>query len=98
MYLIRLWMIMQSKLITFFWIPLYLYGTLSYFDVRLPTVDELEETESVLLLTPEHFNAHRTRYTQQEEYMTDWEGQVRSPDVRDSLILADILSVMLNVF
>ena len=52
-------------------IPLFLYVMFSYFEVRTPTVDELEETESVLLLTLEHFDAHDTRYAQQEKYMID---------------------------
>ena len=58
--------------------PLFLNGTFSYFEVKTLTVDELEETESVLLLTPEHFDAHDTRYAQQEEYMIDWEGHMRT--------------------
>src|SRR5210317_1924766 len=71
-------------------IPLGLNGTFSYFDVKAPTKDELDETESVLLLTPEKFDAHDARFSQQEEYMLDWEGELRHPGDREKLVLADI--------
>lgn len=71
-------------------IPLALHGTFSYFDTKKPSKEELDETESVLLLTPQRFDAHDTRFAQQEEYMLDWEGEIRQPENRDKLVLAEM--------
>ena len=58
-------------------IPLQLWGVFSYFPTYKPTDLQLEDSESVLMLTPEWtWNPHTDAYSQSEEQMLDWEGNI----------------------
>ena len=61
-------------------IPLQLWRVFSYFPTYQPTDQQLEDSESVLMLTPEWtWNPHTDAYSQSEEQMLDWEGNIRDP-------------------
>lgn len=71
-------------------IPLQLYGTFSYFPCSKPTLEQVETTESVHLLTPESFNPHDIAYALNEDAMLDWEGHLVEPHRRQKFLLSEI--------
>ena len=73
-------------------IPLSLSGTFSYFLVRKPTTQELNEAEEVYQITPDRFDPHNTVYAHNEDRMLDWKGEVHSQTDR-KLLLANIPDV-----
>lgn len=61
---------------TNFRIPLHLWGIFSYFTSSKPTMEQLETSEEIYLLTPDRFNPHDLAYAQNEDAMLDWEGNM----------------------
>lgn len=74
---------------TGFRIPLGLWGVFSYFPLSKPTVEFLCDCDDVYLLTPTNWDPHWIDYSQHEDGMMDWEGNVTSKS-KTSLILSDI--------
>ena len=74
-----------------FRIPLSLHGTFSYFMTRKPTLDDLQTSELVYLLTPEEFNPHNTAFADNEDRMVDFEGEVADPRDHPKLLLSDVV-------
>jgi hypothetical protein len=62
-------------------IPLALWGIFSYFLTRLPSADELEEAELVMI-TPDgpEWNPHTDAYARNEENYLDWQGNIIQPE------------------
>ena len=58
-------------------IPLQLHGTFSFFHTRKPTCDEVKYTEPIFL-TPDsdNWDPYSEHFRQNEESMTDWEGNM----------------------
>ena len=73
-----------------FQIPLLLSGVFSYFPSKKPTLDELQASEEVYLMTPEDFDPHSTHYAVQEESYVDWEGHVIPENDQPSILLTDV--------
>ena len=71
-------------------IPLSLHGVFSYFPTRLPTVDELQCSDNIYLLTPEDFNPHDDSFAHNEVRMVDWEGEIAHEDDRQRIMLEDL--------
>ena len=73
-------------------IPLSLWGIFSYFPSRKPTVTELQETEDILVLTPEgqKWDPHDDSYARNEESMLDWEGNMVAPKDRLRILVEDL--------
>ena len=61
---------------TGFRIPMALWGTFSYFPSSKPTVEELQASDDIYLLTPSRFNPHNDGYAVNEDSMLDWEGNM----------------------
>eukprot|EP00957_Ditylum_brightwellii_P026490 2003718-Ditylum_brightwellii.AAC.1 len=51
-----------------------LWGTFSYSPSSKPTVEELQTSDDIYLLTPSRFNPHDDGYAANEDSMLDWEG------------------------
>ena len=75
---------------TDFRIPLSLWGVFSYFPSLKPMAQTLQETEEVYLLTPSHWNPHCDSYTQNEENMLDWEGNMVERKDRMQILIDDL--------
>ena len=71
-------------------IPLQLHGTFSYFPTRKPTLTELNESEDIYELTPEHFDPHNDGYALNESSMLDWEGNIIEKRQRQQVLLSDV--------
>ena len=73
-------------------IPLSLWGVFSYFPTRRPTIEELRDSEDILLLTPEgrSWDPHSDVYARNEENMLDWEGNMVEPKSRPRILLEDL--------
>eukprot|EP00957_Ditylum_brightwellii_P170917 13008922-Ditylum_brightwellii.AAC.1 len=53
-----------------------LWGTFSYLPSSKPTVEELQASEDIYLLTLSRFNPHDDGYAVTEDSMLDWEGNM----------------------
>eukprot|EP00957_Ditylum_brightwellii_P088115 6711983-Ditylum_brightwellii.AAC.1 len=53
-----------------------LWGTFLYFPSSEPTVEELQVSDVIYLLTPSKFNPHDDVYAANEDSMLDWEGNM----------------------
>ncbi len=73
------------------WIPLFLWGTFSYFSTSRPTNQTLVDPPDVYLLTPTTWNPHSDAYAFNEESMLDWEGNMKLPKDRETRIVLDDL-------
>ena len=71
-------------------IPLKLWGTFSYFPTRKPTIEELQMSEEIYMLTPSHFNPHNNSYASNEDGMLDWQGNMADKSDRPKLMLSEI--------
>lgn len=73
-------------------IPLSLWGVFSYFNTRMPTLDELNGCDQVLTLTPisNTWDPHNSTYAHNEANMLDWEGNLIAPKDRRKIIIDDI--------
>ena len=73
-------------------IPLSLTGVFSYLLVRRPTLTEMEESDKVLVITPnsDTWDPHSDVYDRNEENMLDWEGHIIDHQRRYTILLADI--------
>eukprot|EP00957_Ditylum_brightwellii_P110164 8402859-Ditylum_brightwellii.AAC.1 len=61
---------------TGFRIPRALWGTFLYFLSSKPTVEELQISDDIYLLTPSKFNPQDDGYAVNEDSMLDWEGNM----------------------
>eukprot|EP00957_Ditylum_brightwellii_P176854 13471160-Ditylum_brightwellii.AAC.1 len=59
-----------------FHIPMALWGTFLYFLSSKPTVEELQASDDIYLLTSSRFNPHDDGYAMNEDSMLDWEGNM----------------------
>jgi len=74
-----------------FRIPLKLYGIFSYFPTFVPTQQQVQESTEVYIITPEHkWNPHDQSYSHNEDSMLDWEGNIKDPRDRDTIMISDI--------
>ena len=71
-------------------IPLSLHGVFSYFPTRLPTVEELQASDNVYMLTPENFDPHDGSFAHNESRMVDWEGEVSHKEDCRRIMLEDV--------
>ena len=88
---------------TGFWIPLSLWGILSYFPTSKPTHDDLLNPNEVYILSPATWNPHSDAYSTNEESMLDWEGNMQpkrdcqhrivQDDVEDDVNMVASLSI-----
>eukprot|EP00957_Ditylum_brightwellii_P030542 2313551-Ditylum_brightwellii.AAC.1 len=53
-----------------------LWGTFSYFPSSKPTVEELQASDNIYLLTPSKLNPHDDGYAVNKDSMLDWEGNM----------------------
>ena len=69
-------------------LPLKLHGIISYLPVRMPSNEELNETEHVLELTPmaNNWDPHNEEYSIQEDAMTDFSGEIKEPPKRQFIV------------
>ena len=74
---------------TGFWIPLSLWGILSYFPTSKPTHDNLLNPNEVYILSPATWNPHSDVYSTNEESTLDWEGNVQPKRDRQHRIVLD---------
>ena len=81
-----------------FHIPLQLHGIFSYFITRKPDVESLDgaheplnNATEIYTLTPMRWNPHTDAYTQNEESIVDWEGNIKDKSNHDiKLVLKEI--------
>jgi hypothetical protein len=73
-------------------VPLALWGIFSYFPTRQPTLQEVHNDETeVLLISPDgNWNPHTDVYARNEENMLDHLGNITDPRHRPWILLADI--------
>ena len=72
-------------------IPMSLDGILSYFPTAKPTVQDLEECENILYLTPEtSWDPHTDVYARNEENMVDHEGKMIEKQHRMKILLSEV--------
>ena len=72
-------------------IPLSLWGIFSYFLTSKPELEEIDNIESVLLLTPEGpWNPHDSAYAKNEEHMLDWEGNMVEKQTCQKFVLEEV--------
>ena len=76
---------------TDFWIPLALWGTFSYFPSCKPTVEEMQASDNIYLLTPSQFNPHDDAYAANEDSMLDWEGNMVERGQRSQILLSEVV-------
>lgn len=74
---------------TGFRIPLGLWGVFSYFPFSKLTVEFLRDCGDVYLLTPTNWDPHQIDYSQHEDRMMDWKGNVTGKS-ETRLILLDV--------
>ena len=88
-------------------IPLSLTEIFSYLLLRRPTLTEMEESDNVLVITPnsDTWDPHLDVYARNEEKMLDWEGHIIDHQRRQTILLAKIdgddamaLSVSISAF
>ena len=76
---------------TGFWIPLSLWGIISYFLASKPTHDDLLNPNEVYILSPATWNPHSDAYATNEESMLDWEGNMQpKKDCQHCIVLDDV--------
>eukprot|EP00957_Ditylum_brightwellii_P035346 2680983-Ditylum_brightwellii.AAC.1 len=73
---------------TGFCIPMALWGTFLYFPSSKPTVEELQASDNIYLITPSKFNPHDDGYAVNEDNMLDWEGNMVETEVEENPIMA----------
>jgi hypothetical protein len=73
-------------------IPLQLDGIFSFFPTTLPTPDDIQNCDNVIILTPEYnWNPHSDVYSWNEGNMLDWEGNMIQKHHRTRIMLSDVL-------
>ena len=75
---------------TGFRIPLALWGVFSYFPTTKPTVQTLDESDDIYLLTPDSWNPHSTAYAMNEDNMLDWQGNIVEKQQRTKILVESI--------
>lgn len=75
---------------TGFRIPLSLWGVFSYFPTSRPTVEEMNASDNVYLLTPERWNPHHSAYAINEDNMLDANGNIIEKKHRQTVMLSEI--------
>ena len=71
-------------------LPLALWGVFSYFLSSKPTIDECNNIDDVYVITPDKWNPHCTSYSDNEENMLDWEGNMVEKRDRVRILMSDI--------
>ena len=71
-------------------IPLSLWGIFLYFPTSKPTVEEMQSSENIYLLTPSVWNPHNDSYADNEENMLDWEGNIKQKQDQPKILLREI--------
>ena len=72
-------------------VPMLLWGTFSYFPSSKPSVEFLQDTEDIYVITPNVWNPHSDAYAYNEESMLDWQGYMKEPKDRSKrIVLEDI--------
>ena len=75
---------------TGFRIPLKLNGIFSYFPTMKPMMVDFESSDNIYVLTPNNWNPNSETYSENEDRMLDWEGNVVPFRTRKRLLLSDI--------
>eukprot|EP00957_Ditylum_brightwellii_P162731 12392290-Ditylum_brightwellii.AAC.1 len=71
-------------------IPLDLWGVFSCFPTSKPSIEEVNTSKSVCILTSNRWNPHSGKYANCEQNLIDWEGNVLCKIDEMKMILADI--------
>eukprot|EP00957_Ditylum_brightwellii_P060676 4606682-Ditylum_brightwellii.AAC.1 len=75
---------------TGFCIPMTLWGTFLYFLSSKLTVEELQVSDNIYLLTPSKFNQHDDAYAVNEDSMMDWEGNMVKTSHQPKILLSEV--------
>ena len=73
-----------------FKIQLSLHGVFSYFTTTKPTLETLQESEDIYMLTPSIWDPHNPAYSSNEECMLDWQGNMVEVNHRQRILLEDV--------
>ena len=80
-----------------FRIPLQLRGTFSMFPTSKPSVDSMLNNDKVYLLTPTRVDTHSKHYTENEERMLNWQGEMRQRKDRKPITVSSLSLSLLRI-
>ena len=75
---------------TGFRIPLSLWGVFSYFPSSKPSLDMVESSDDVYMLTPTTWNPNTDVFALNEESMIDWEGHMVQEKDRVRILMSEV--------
>eukprot|EP00957_Ditylum_brightwellii_P020072 1514107-Ditylum_brightwellii.AAC.1 len=67
-----------------------LWGTFLYFPSSKPTVEELQGSDDIYLLTQSKFNPHDGAYAANEDIMLDWEVNIVEKSQQPKILLSEV--------